>query len=88
MSDLSQTSYACAPGGDFDVNQTKIKGGCQLERKVVPHDSKSDLPLAKQLRTPRKIMQVNLGHTTEYQIAYLLLLVTVHIQHSPVDNFF
>ena len=30
----------------FEVNQTKIKGGCQSVRKVVPHDSKSDLPLA------------------------------------------
>ena len=29
----------------FEINQTKIKGGCQLGRKVVPHDSKSDLPL-------------------------------------------
>ena len=29
---------------DFEANQTKIKGGCQSERKVVPHDSKSDLP--------------------------------------------
>ena len=27
------------------VNQTKIKGGCQSGRKVVSHDSKSDLPL-------------------------------------------
>ena len=34
--------YSC----DFEVNQTKIKGGCQSGRKVVPHDSKSDLPLA------------------------------------------
>ena len=25
--------------------QTNIKGGCQLRKKVVPHDSKSDLPL-------------------------------------------
>ena len=32
------------------VNQTKIKGGCQSGRKVVPHDnnSKSDLPLNTQ----------------------------------------
>ena len=30
----------------FEINQTKIKGGCQSGRKVVPHDSKSDLPLA------------------------------------------
>ena len=29
----------------FENNQTKIKGGCQLGRKVVTHDSKSDLPL-------------------------------------------
>ena len=27
------------------VNQTKIKGSCQSGRKMVPHDSKSDLPL-------------------------------------------
>ena len=30
---------------DFEVNETKIKGSCQWGRKVVPHDSKSDLPL-------------------------------------------
>ena len=30
------------------VNQTKIKGSCQSGRKVVPHDSKSDLPLTRQ----------------------------------------
>ena len=29
----------------FEINQTKIKGRCQSGRKVVPHDSKSDLPL-------------------------------------------
>ena len=29
----------------FEINQTKIKGGCQSGRKVVLHDSKSDLPL-------------------------------------------
>ena len=27
------------------LNQTKIKGGCQMGRKVVPNDSRSDLPL-------------------------------------------
>ena len=32
---------------DFEVNQTKIKGGCQSGRKVIPHDSKSDLPLIR-----------------------------------------
>ena len=34
----------------FEINQTKIKGGCQLGRKVVNHNSKSDLPL-KQFTT-------------------------------------
>ena len=29
----------------FEINRTKIKGGCQLGRKVVTHDSKSDMPL-------------------------------------------
>ena len=30
---------------NFEINRTKIKGGCQLGRKVVTHNSKSDLPL-------------------------------------------
>ena len=34
----------------FEINRTKIKGGCQSRRKVVPHDSKSDLPLTSQQR--------------------------------------
>ena len=29
----------------FEINQTKIKGSCQCGRKVVTHNSKSDLPL-------------------------------------------
>ena len=29
----------------FEMNWTKIKGSCQSARKVVTHDSKSDLPL-------------------------------------------
>ena len=29
----------------FEINRTKIKGGCQSVRKVVTHDSNSDLPL-------------------------------------------
>ena len=32
----------------FEMNQTKIKGGCQSGRKVVIHDFKSDLPLGKE----------------------------------------
>ena len=30
----------------FEINQTKIKGGCQSGRKVITHNSKSDLPLS------------------------------------------
>ena len=28
----------------FEINQTKIKGGCQSGRKVVTHNFKNDLP--------------------------------------------
>ena len=31
------------------VNQTKIQGGCQWGKKVVPHDSKSDLHLVEKI---------------------------------------
>ena len=34
---------------DFEINQTKIKGGCQSGRKVVTHNSKSYLPLVDKL---------------------------------------
>ena len=30
----------------FEINRTKIKGSCQSGKKVVPLDSKSDLPLS------------------------------------------
>ena len=29
----------------FEINRTKLNGGCQLGRKVVTHNSKSDLAL-------------------------------------------
>ena len=32
----------------FEINLTNIKGGCQSVRKVVTHNSKSDLPLARE----------------------------------------
>ena len=31
------------------IDQTKIRGGCQSARKVVDHNSKSDLPLVPKL---------------------------------------
>ena len=33
----------------FEINQTKIKGGCESGRKVVTHNSKSDLPLVEMI---------------------------------------
>ena len=35
----------------FVIDWTKIKGGCQSGRKVVTHNSKSDLPLVKFIKT-------------------------------------
>ena len=43
----------------FKVNQTKIKGGCQSGREVVPKDSKSDLPLARQSKAKQMHLGVN-----------------------------
>ena len=37
----------------FEINLTKIKGSCQSGRKVVPHDSKSDLLLISYLRVDK-----------------------------------
>ena len=34
-----------------EINQTKIKGRCQSGRKVITHDSKSDLPLGVERST-------------------------------------
>ena len=43
----------------FEINQTKIKGGFQSGRKVVTHNSKSDLPLAILLGHMRKKFEIN-----------------------------
>ena len=42
----------------FRINRTKIKGGCQSGRKVVTHNSRSDLPLLRFVRLAnlRKIL--------------------------------
>ena len=38
----------------FEINLTNIKGGCQSGRKVVAHNSKSDLPLLLLLKQTLK----------------------------------
>ena len=39
----------------FEINQTYIKGGCQSGRKVVSHNTKSDLPLEKNKKNISKM---------------------------------
>ena len=52
----------------FEINRTKIKGSCQSGRKVVTHNSKSDLPLVLpldvciQLTIGLRSCQDNLGY--------------------------
>ena len=48
----------------FEINQTKIKGGCQSGRKVVTHNSKSDLLLGSFRPDIRKLFYKN-THTCE-----------------------
>ena len=43
----------------FEINQTKIRGSCQSGRKVVTHNSKSDLPLAILLEHMHKKFEIN-----------------------------
>ena len=38
----------------FEINRTKIKAGSQSKRKVVTHNSKSDLPLIPNLATHKE----------------------------------
>ena len=44
----------------FEINQIEIKGGCQLGRKAVIHNSKSDLPLVNLCIFPKIFKNVTL----------------------------
>ena len=47
MSDLSEHHMSTIQmQKKFEINRTKIKGTCESGRKVVAHNSKSDLPLS------------------------------------------
>ena len=60
----------------LEINWTKIKGGCQLARKVVIHNSKSDLPLHafESLRNTSKCDHCKISGSTDHQ-NYLLVIV-------------
>ena len=45
----------------FEINQTQIKGGRQLGRKLVIHNSKSDLPLVE-ISFSKKDKYVSVDH--------------------------
>ena len=47
----------------FEINWTNIKGGCQLGRKVVTHNSKSDLPQEEE--------EEEINYLNRYYIAYI-----------------
>ena len=49
---------------DFEVNQAKIKGGFQSGGKVVPHNSKSDLPQEEE-------EEEEINYLNRYYIAYI-----------------
>ena len=57
----------------FEINRTKIKGGCQSGRKVVPHDSKSDLPLARLAGQFETDLQADL------QSKYIIIIIMYYI---------
>ena len=45
----------------FEINQTKIKGGCQSGRKVVAHNSKSDLALVQNISNRKDVSIVTVS---------------------------
>ena len=66
----------------FEINWAKIKGGCQSERKVATHNSKSDLLLIVinmyiKLIKPKLFMQVLLTFKKKY-VAYIFSIIKTY----------
>ena len=55
----------------FEINQTKIKGGCQSGRKVVTRDSKSDLPLVAKSVATAMVVQCTVTTTIRATIYHI-----------------
>ena len=55
----------------FEINQTKIKGGCQPGRIGVPHDSKSDLPLVRYAPRHRSVSVLRSKKLVTFVLAYV-----------------
>ena len=56
----------------FEINRTKIKGGCQSGRKVVTPNSKSDLPLNlyPKCLTTLKAVNLNLLYLEKKRVSF------------------
>ena len=61
----------------FEINRTKIKGSCLSGRKVVTHNSKSDLPLKPEKKPEVRVTKIlNLEGLTNAKFG----------AEMPVDN--
>ena len=64
----------------FKINGTKIKDCCQSGRKVVTHNSKSDLPLAS-ATSNNCAKNIHVSYHVQH-----ILLHTLHILLAIVDS--
>ena len=64
----------------FVINRTKIKGGCQSGRKVVNHNSKSDLPLIQLIICKEKnIATIHVHQTSQAFSLQKLCKLTLYL---------
>ena len=73
----------------FEINRTKIKGSCQSGRKVVTHDSKSDLALSLQklistivCNIDWDVVDTHVAFTEEFVVEIHWTLVTFYTGYS------
>ena len=67
----------------FEINQTKIMGGCHSGRKVVTHNSKSDLPLEQVVKCHFYLIR----HAIFTKKWFLKINNTFHQHFTDVKNF-
>ena len=65
----------------FEINRTKIKGGCQSGRKVVTHNSKSDLPLVDILFSDKYSYAIQMQ---AFQISPLVTYLLTYLQKMKI----
>ena len=77
----------------FEINWTKIKGGCQSGRKVVTHNSNSDLPLDYFINEQGKFIHTLLFETLAlipihfWSIGTILMICYVIFDHLKTQVF-